>query len=73
MHIRDAVFQSWARGDLLRVEELLTEETVRPTIPLRHARALVYRALAWCRSKQRDTVVKDTKKVMAYLFGLIPY
>ena len=49
MHIRDAVFQSWARGDLLRVEELLTEETVRPTIPLRHARALVYRALAWCR------------------------
>ena len=52
MYISDTIFKSWMKGDLTRVEGLLTEEIVLSSNPLYHAQALAYRALVRSRSKQ---------------------
>ena len=64
MYISDAAFKSWTQGDLIRVEDLLTEEIVLSSNPLHHAHALAYRALVRSRSKQWNMVVDDANKVI---------
>lgn len=63
MCISDLVFDSWTQGDLIRVDELLTEEIRHPSTPFYHARALAHRVLVRARSKQRNTAIDDAKMV----------
>ena len=65
MYISDAMFKSWIQGDLTRVEQLLTEEIIRPSSPFHHARTLAYRALVRARSRQWDTATQDAEKVFS--------
>ena len=64
MYISDVVFDSWTKGDLTRVEELLAPEILHPSSPFHHARALAHRALVRARLKQWSTAVDDAKEVL---------
>ena len=64
MYISDVVFDSWTKGDLTRVEDLLTPEVLQPSSPFHHARALAHRALVRTRLKQWNTAVDDATKVI---------
>ncbi|KAG8216979.1 hypothetical protein J3R82DRAFT_7285 [Butyriboletus roseoflavus] len=55
------VFESWTQGDLIRAEELLTEEIVHPSSPFHHASALAHRVIVRARSKQQNIAIDDAK------------
>ena len=75
IYISDTMFELWMRGDLTRVEELLTEEIEHPVDPhlLRHARVLAYRALVRSRLQQWDMAIDDAKKVFLSSVRTISY
>ena len=75
IYISVTIFELWMRGDLTRVEELLTEEIEHPVDPhlLRHARVLAYRALVRSRLQQWDMAIDDAKKVFLSSVRTISY
>ncbi|KAH0826783.1 hypothetical protein J3R83DRAFT_5198 [Lanmaoa asiatica] len=73
MYIGDATFRSWAQGDLIRVEELLTEEILHPSNFFHHARALAHRALMRIRSQQWNMAINDAKESIGVQRSVIGY
>ncbi|KAF8552461.1 hypothetical protein OG21DRAFT_1511487 [Imleria badia] len=70
MDIDDAVFKSWAEGDLTRAEQFLTEEIADPS---HHARALAQRALVRSRLQRSDMAMDDAKKSIEAQRSVIGY
>ena len=65
IYITDAVYKSWAAGDLGRVEELLTGELVHASDSFYHACTLDNRALVRARLGKWRMAIDDTKKVIS--------
>ena len=61
MDIDGAAFQVWTQGDLIRVEQLLTEDTADPSL---HSLALAQRAIVRSRLKRWGLAMDDAKKVI---------
>ena len=71
MCISDAAFKSWTQGDLIRVEQLLTDDISHPFNPFYHSRALAQRALVRTRLKRWEMAIDDAKKVFFHAYNCI--
>ena len=63
MYISDAAFKLWTTSDLIRVEELLTQDILHPLHSSHHAHALAQRSLLRTRLQRSEMAIDDAKRV----------
>ena len=70
MYISDVAFKSWTQGNLIHIEQLLTDDISHPFNPFCHSGALAQCALVHTHLKQWEMAIDNAEKVIFHCLSL---